>query len=91
MFHDHKNSKLNHFSPISKVVNFWVLHLLAVTLNGVRMARHIGHSAASVVCIGCGLFAMERGLYICLPSESSGPNLLDETFERLHNEPCQPP
>jgi hypothetical protein len=28
---------------------------------------------------------MEGGLYICLPSESNGPNLLDETFERLHS------
>jgi len=26
MFHEHKNTKLNHFSPISKVANFWVLH-----------------------------------------------------------------
>ena len=26
-------------------------------------------------------------LYICLLSESNGPNLLDETFERLHSEP----
>ena len=25
MFHEHKNTKLNHFSPISKVANFWVL------------------------------------------------------------------
>ena len=41
--------------------------------------------------VGCGLCAMEGGLYICLPSESNGPNLLDETFERLHSDPCRPP
>jgi len=40
------------------------------------------------VCIGCVLCAIEGGHYICLPSESNGPNLLDETFERLH---CQRP
>jgi len=40
------------------------------------------------MCIGCMLCAMEGGLYICLPSESHGPNLLDETFEWLHSETC---
>ena len=40
------------------------------------------------VCIGCVLCVMEGGPYICLPSESNGPNLLDETFERLHSDPC---
>ena len=30
MFHEHKNTKLNHFSPISKVANFWVLHRMLV-------------------------------------------------------------
>ena len=34
---------------------------------------------------------MEGGLYICLLSESNGPNMLDETFERLHSDPCRPP
>jgi len=27
MFHEHKNTKLNHFSPILKVANFGVLQL----------------------------------------------------------------
>jgi len=27
MFHELKNTKLNHFSPISKFVNFWVLQI----------------------------------------------------------------
>jgi len=34
---------------------------------------------------------MEGGLYICMSSESNGPNLLNETFERLHSDPCRPP
>ena len=54
------------------------------------MARHVGIVWPLSVCIGCGLCAMEEGLYICLPSESNGPNLLDETFERLHSDPCRP-
>jgi len=35
MFHEHKNTKLNHFSPISKVANFWVLQELAALQNDV--------------------------------------------------------
>jgi hypothetical protein len=27
---------------------------------------------------------MKRGSYMCLPSESNGPNLLDETFKWLY-------
>jgi len=33
------------------------------------------------LCIGYVLRAMEGGLYICLPSESNGPNLLDEPLK----------
>jgi hypothetical protein len=47
------------------------------------MAWRIGYSAAFVLmCIGCtSLCHLERGLYICLPSESNGPNLLDEPLK----------
>jgi len=31
MFHEHQNTKLNHFSPISKAVNFWVLQWSLLT------------------------------------------------------------
>jgi hypothetical protein len=41
------------------------------------------------MCIGCtSLCHMEGGLYICLLSESNGPNLLDEPSKRLHSVPC---
>jgi hypothetical protein len=41
------------------------------------------------VCIACGNCATERGvLYICLPRKPRGPNLLDETYGRLHSVPC---
>ena len=53
------------------------------------MARHIGYSVASVRVYRLQVMCHERGLYICLPSESNGSNLLDETFERLHSEPCR--
>ena len=57
--------------------------LLVVTFIGVRMACRIGYSAASVpFSIGCALLChREGGLYICLPNESNGPNLLDEPLE----------
>ena len=55
------------------------------------MASMLGIVRPLFVCIGCELCAMEEGLYICLPSESNGPNLLDETFEKLHSDPCRPP
>jgi len=57
--------------------------LLAVALNGIRMARHVGYSAASVlICIrGVSLCHLEGGLYIYLPSKSNGPNLLDEPLK----------
>ena len=63
--------------------------LLVVTLNGVRMTRHVGYSAASVRVYRLCVICHGRGLYICLPSESNGHNLLDKTFERLHSEPCR--
>ena len=34
------------------------------------------------MCIGCvSMCHREGGLYICLPSESNGPNLLDEPLK----------
>jgi hypothetical protein len=63
---------------------------LVVILFGVRMAWRIGYSAASVLmCIGCVLLChLEGGLYICLPSESNGPNLLDEPSKDFIVFPC---
>ena len=57
--------------------------LLVVTFIGVRMAYRIGYSAVSVpMCIGYALLChREGGLYICLPSESNGANLLDEPLK----------
>ena len=47
------------------------------------MACRIEYSAASVpMCIGyVSMCHWEGGLYICLPSESNGPNLLDEPLK----------
>ena len=33
MFHEHKNTKLNHFSPILKGANFWVLQFYLLKMN----------------------------------------------------------
>jgi len=33
IFHEHKDTKLNHFSPISKVLNFWVLQIYPLKMN----------------------------------------------------------
>ena len=54
------------------------------------MTRHVGNSAASVRVYRLQVMCHGRGLYICLPSESNGLNLLDETFERLYSDPCRP-
>ena len=53
--------------------------LLVVTFIGVRMPCRIGYSAASVpMSIGCTSMCYREGwLYICLLSESNGPNLLE--------------
>ena len=47
------------------------------------MACRIGYSAASIpMCIGyASLCYWERGLYIYLPRESNGPNLLDKPLK----------
>ena len=60
---------------------------------GVRMALRIGYSAASVpLCIGYALLChQEGGLYICLPSESNGPNLLDEPLKDFIVNPADLP
>jgi hypothetical protein len=57
------------------------------------MAWRIGYSAASVLmCIGCvSLCHMEGGLYICLPSESNGTNLLDEPLKDFIVNPADLP
>ena len=67
--------------------------LLVVTFIGVRMACQIRYSAASVpLCIGCAsLCHREGGLYIYLPSESNGPNLLDEPLKRFIMNPTNLP
>jgi hypothetical protein len=54
------------------------------------MAWRIGYSAASVLmCIGCAsLCHMKGGLYICLPSEFNGPNMLDEPLKDFIVFPC---
>ena len=67
--------------------------LLVVTFIGVRMASRIGYSAAFVpMCIGCtSMCHREGGLYMCLPSESNGPNLLDEPLKGFIVTPaCSP-
>ena len=67
--------------------------LLVVTFIGVRMACRIGYSAASEthvyrlrVNVPSG-----RGLYIYLPSESNGPNLLDEPLKGFIVNPANLP
>ena len=67
--------------------------LLVVTFIGVRMACRIRYSAASVpLSIGCAsLCHREGGLYICLPSESNGPNLLDEPLKGFIVNPADLP
>jgi hypothetical protein len=51
-----------------------------VTLNGVRMACHVGcRTVSSLMSIAVKKVRhLKRGSYIYLPSESNGPNLLDE-------------
>ena len=67
--------------------------LLVVTFIGVRMACRIRYSVASVpMCIGCASMChREEGLYICLPSESNGPNLLDEPLKGFRVNPIDLP
>ena len=67
--------------------------LLVVTFIGVRMAWWIGYSVTSVpMSIGCvSMCHREGGLYIYLPSESNGPNLLDEPLKGFIVTPaCSP-
>ena len=60
-----------------------VSSLLVVTFIGVRMAWRIGYRTAStLICIVMmELCYLTGGSYICLPSESNGPNLLDEPLK----------
>jgi hypothetical protein len=53
---------------------------LVVTLNGVRTACHVGCRASPVLSVYRlrVVCHWEGGFYICLLSESNGPNLLDE-------------
>ena len=57
--------------------------LLVVTYIDVRMAYRIRYSVTSVpLYIGCAsLCHQEGGSYICLSSESNGPNLLDKPLK----------
>jgi hypothetical protein len=57
------------------------------------MVSRIGYSAASVLmCIGCALLChLEGGFYNCLPSESNGPNLLDEPLKDFIVNPADLP
>ena len=45
MFHEHKNTKLNHFSPISKVANFWVLQF------SIKILHSLNTKNASDLCL----------------------------------------
>jgi len=65
--------------------------LLAITLNGVRMARHVGYSAASVPVYRLCVMCHGRGLYICLLSESNGPNMLDKPLKGFIANPADLP
>ena len=69
---------------------FW---LVRGYLNGVRMACRIRYSITFVpLCIGCvSLCHREGGFYICLPSESNGPNLLDEPLKGFIVNPADLP
>ena len=57
--------------------------LLEVTFIGIRMACRIRYRTTFVpLCIGCvSLCHREGGSYICLSSESNGPNLLDKPLK----------
>jgi hypothetical protein len=57
------------------------------------MAWRIGYSASSVLmCKGyASLCHLEGGLYIYLPSESNGPNLLDEPLKDFIMNPADLP
>ena len=70
-----------------------IFSLLEVTFIGVRIAWWIGYSASSILLsIGCmSLCHREGGLYICLPSESNGPNLLDEPLKGFIVNPADLP
>ena len=67
--------------------------LLQVTFIGVRMARRIRYSAASIsLGVGCASLCHREGrLYICLPSESNSPNLLDEPLKGFIVNPADLP
>ena len=58
-----------------------------------RGVFRVGYSAASVpLSIGCAsLCHREGGLYICLSSESNGPNLLDEPLKGFIVNPADLP
>ena len=67
--------------------------LLDVTFIGVRMACRIGYRIAStLMCIAMmELCHSTGGSYICLPSESNGPNLLDKPLKGfIVNLACSP-
>ena len=67
--------------------------LLVVTFTGVTMASRIGYMTAStLICIAMmELCHSIGGSYICLPSESNGPNLLDEPLKGFIVNPADLP
>jgi hypothetical protein len=65
---------------LARVVQETFSSLLVVTLNGVRMACHVGcRTTSSLMSIAVKeVCHLKGGSYICLPSECNGPNLLDK-------------
>ena len=67
--------------------------LLVVTFIGIRMACRIGYRTASTLMCKAvkELCHLTGGSYNCLPSESNGPNLLDEPLKGFIVTPaCSP-
>ena len=80
--------------PLSSLGHIFTFSsLLEVTFIGVRMACRIGSRIAStLMCIAVmKLCHSIGGSNICLPSESNGPNLLDEPLKDfIVNPACAP-
>ena len=61
-----------------------LFQLVGYYLYGVRMACRIGYRTTSTLNYGnlyWNYAIRQGGSYICLPSESNGPNLLDEPLK----------
>jgi hypothetical protein len=68
------------YMALSLVVQETFSNLLVVTLIDVRMTCHVGcRIVFSLMSIAVKeVCHLKMGSYICLPSESNNPNLLDE-------------